>query len=180
MNQGTIDAIARFSFAITAAVTVLGWFIVARQTERREFRKEVRELIRDLRERLRNINKSASGYWLHTVDDPAICAIALKSDIQGLIKQIAILQEVGIVVDPVMIVRIRTSATGGEFEQVERVPSKLDHARLEGLAHAIEDVIFEVDRAFYHLFPPVKRSRIGRIIPFVGLLGLASDSGDQN
>ena len=170
-------SVVQFSFVFTAIITVLGWFIVAGQTDRREFRKEVRELVRELRDRLERINQHAAAYWLGTGSTAATAAVSLKAGFLSLSRQIRTLENVGFKLDPGLLAAVRTTATGGDFEKKGRRRVAADKERLVDVASAIEELLLVVDQSFYDMFPPIRSNRIWRFLPLAAALGIGSDGG---
>ena len=118
---------AQYAFILPAALTIAGWFVVARQAERREFRKEVRDQIRELREGIDEVKGRATEYWLEGERSklPAL-AIALKAELKRLSWLVAGLSQAGLDFDHAqLVVDIRTLATGGDFESKKRKRSDL-------------------------------------------------------
>jgi hypothetical protein len=174
--SGGLQTFAQFSFLFTALVTVFGWYYVAKQADRREFRKETREHVKALQERGQKVLQSATDYWLSskvTIAGPA--AVALKADVLSLARQVRTINAVGFEIDSSLTAAIRTAATGGDFEKKGRRTSAKDSDRLVDVANAIEDLMLAVDEAFYARFPPMQERRGLKWLPFIGVGLLSSD-----
>ena len=155
-----MDAIARFSFAITAAITIVGWFIVARQTERREFRKEVRDRIAELTEAATAVEAAAMLYWIQCpAKEASTAALSLTSAVARLSRRALVLKQAGLEFDqPVLLSEIRKAATGGDFGSKGRRRKADDNQKMVDTAGCLEDLLVAVDTAFYTEFRPVRPS----------------------
>lgn len=167
----------QFSFVVPAGLTVVGWFVVARQADRREFRKEVREQLKELRTSTDEIRTRASAYWLS--DDPAVAgplAIGLSSEVKRLGRYARNLEAAGLNFDSTLyMVDVRRDATGGQFQSRSRIRSADDEDRLDDLSGSLEDLISAADAAFYEEFHPKRRHSWLRWMPLVGTLFLSRD-----
>ncbi|WP_147276274.1 hypothetical protein [Sphingomonas aracearum] len=161
----------QYSFILPAGLTILGWFVVARQTDRREFRKELREQLKELRTSMDEVRLRSAAYWLwEDVKTSGPSAIALSSEVKRLSRYLRNLESAGLRFESTgLIIAIRSLATGGDFQSRSRVRSEADEERLEDLSGAIEDALSRVDNAFYSYFAPSKR-RCLRWLPLGGAL----------
>lgn len=167
-----MESLAHFSFAITAAVTIAGWFIVARQTERREFRKEVRDRIADLGEACSSVHRFAADYWISSTPKEApAAAVALQAEIKRLSRITIVLNGAGLDFDqPKLVSEIRIVATSGDFAKKGRRHNAGDADVVADTVGALEDLLLAVDDAFYSEFRPVRPSTKWRWIPVIGAL----------
>lgn len=167
----------QYSFIIPAGLTIAGWFVVAKQADRREFRKEVREQFKELRASIDEVRLRAGAYWL--AEDAKLAgpsSIALSSEIKRLGRQARNLESAGLKFDTTRhIIEIRTLATGGDFQSRNRVRTAADEGRIDDLAGALEDLMSAADNAFYAEFHPRRSHRWLRWLPLVGTLLLTKD-----
>jgi hypothetical protein len=176
-SPATLGTIQAYSFIITALVTVVGWFIVAKMADARDFRKEVREMVNETKGRAQEVLHAGRRYWLGTEPKSrGTFAVALKSDIMGLATQIRMLEKFGLFIDPNLVADVRRSATGGDFEQKSRRRKAADEVRMIELAGAIQDLSFAIDHAFYESFRPVKHRGWRPWFAILGLVGLSRDT----
>ena len=168
-------AVLQYSFVLTAAVTVVGWFIVAGQADRRERRKEVRENLIELRRRVEAVKDSAFSYWLGEGQAATIASITLKSDVLGLSHQAISITKLGIPLDVNLLIDIRKAATGGDFDKRGRRKTKADQLRLQELVGALEGLLIAANESFYRSFH--KKIRMPWIfIPLLSFFGTAKDT----
>lgn len=174
--MSSLSSITQFSFIITSLVTVVGWFFVASMADRREFRKEVREHIKDLRSKCDSVRELTAKYWVESDGKSAAAnAAALKAAINSLFRQVRILAEVGLSVDDSLLVAIRQSATGGDFEKKGRRKTGADSLRLLDAGQSLDDLAEAIDKAFYNRFKPVKPRKLKKKFALSGVLLLAQD-----
>ena len=171
------STLLQYTFVIPAGLTILGWFVVARQADRREFRKEVREQLKELRGSIDEVRLRASAYWL--CDDVRLAgplATALSSEVKRLGRYARNLEYAGLKFDTTPhIVEIRSVATGGDFQSLSRVRSTEDEDRLDNLSGVLEDILSAADQAFYEEFHPKRGLRWTRWVPLAGALLLTRD-----
>lgn len=171
-----VQGFLQFSFVLPAALTVAGWFVVAAQTERREFRKEVREQIKELRASIDEVRKRAEAYWLADNTNSGSTAIALATEVKRLGRYLQNMQSAGLSFDATtLVVEIRSLATGGDFQSSERVRSVSDEDRVMDLSGALEDALLAVDSAFYEKFASKRSPGFSKWLPLLGVLALRSD-----
>ena len=172
----TATSIIQFSFVFTSLVTVIGWFVVGYLADRRDLRKEVRENIAELKLRAQSVRDWSNKYWVETTGkDAAAAACTLKAEIDSLSRQLRVLQRFDFQIDEMLIVYVRQSATGGDFERKGRRRSERDIGTLTDVHGAIEDLLSEIDIAFHDKFRR-KRASIWAKLPVIGIFFLASDS----
>jgi len=173
----TPTSYAQFSFLFTATVTIIGWFVVARQTDRREYRKEVREQVKEVRDRAVSVRSSAAAYWLNSDKKLAGAnSASLKAELLSLSRQVQALRLSGLDFrSEELMAAARGHATGGDFDKRSRVRSEADEERLADIVGAIEDLILAVDAAFYNKFKPHSSRRWWQFIPLLGTLLIARD-----
>ena len=169
-----------YGFLIPVVITIIGWFVVARQAERREFRKEVRDRLIELKECTKCVHESCVLYWLNAnrTEAPA-AAISLKSDLQRLGMQISILERTGLNFSgDSFVAEIRKMATGGDFESARRRKKpKVDAERVATTVGLLEDLVQRAELAFYETYVPLgNNSYMLRFVPFGGLLMLSKDT----
>lgn len=177
IDGAALDSITQFSFIFTALVSVIGWFVVGYLADRRELRKEARENINELKSRAQAVRDASKKYWIDssgTEAAPAACI--LKADVTSLSRQVLVLDRIGLQVDDMLMVAVRQSATGGDFEQKGRRRKKADIDRLSDTYGAVEDLLSAIDISFHARFSRAKRSNIWRKIPVISVLLLAADS----
>lgn len=171
------SAYLQYSFIIPAGLTIAGWFVVARQADRREFRKEVREQLKELRTSTDEIRLRATAYWL--ADKPKLSgpsAIALSAEVKRLGRYARNLEAAGLTFDTILhMVEVRKLATGGDFQSRARVRTEADEERLDNLSGALEDIMSAADAAFYEEFHPRRSHRWLRWLPIAGTLMLVRD-----
>lgn len=168
----------QLAFLIPVVITIVGWFVVARQADRREFRKEVREQIKDLRAACDSVREKAAEYWLKsTKTTAAAAAVALKAELKRLARFSAALAAAGLQFESArLLADVRELATGGDFEARDRKrDSDADSERVSDLTGVIEDLLTAVDTAFYEEFGQVKSRRWARWVPIGAPLFLSSD-----
>ncbi len=171
-----VQGFLQFSFVLPAALTVAGWFVVAAQTERREFRKEVREQIKELRASIDEVRVRAEAYWLVDASASGSAAIALVSEVRRLGRYLQNMQSAGLSFDATtLVVDIRRLATGGDFQSSGRIRSAADEDRLMDLSGVLEDALLAVDSAFYERFASKRKAGFHKWLPLFGLLALKSD-----
>lgn len=171
------DILLKFSFVVTAIVTIVGWFVVASMTDRREFRKEVREYVKDAKATCEAVQASAHDYWLICDKKSAgASAVVLKAEVGNLARHLQILATLGVATPSEMMADVRRAATGGEFEKKGRVRTPVDQDRMAELAGSIQDLISSIDMAFYQRFKPRTQRQWSRFIPIVGLLFISRDA----
>lgn len=179
-DTGLSADISAYSLIIPAAITVAGWFYVGRAADEREFRKELRERLQAVRECVEDVQKSACDYWIDgALADAPACAIRLKSNIKRLSMQVSILNIAGLDYDGSDTVGlIRQAATGGSFEQKgRRKNAKIDAERVAEAVSLLEELLQNIELAFYRRFPPVIRKRdFRKLASGFGFLALSSDS----
>lgn len=170
---------APYSILVPAAITVVGWFIVARQAEHREFRKEVRDRVTELREVCTDVQAAVTGYWIDATRPTApAAAMKLKAEIKQLGRHVTALQHAGLVFrGPVLVGHIRQVATGGAFKSANRRKAKADAEIVGEVAGMLEDLLSEIDIAFYQQFRPLQRNpRWLAALPLAGTFLLSGDS----
>lgn len=148
---------------------------MARQADRREFRKEVREQIKDLRSTSDQVREKAAEYWLRSNKNTApAAAVSLKAELQRLARFANALATAGLAFEGARLLRdVRELATGGDFETKNRVRQMAaDSERVSDITGAIEDLLASVDEAFYREFGMVKSRKWWRWVPLVGALSL--------
>lgn len=168
----------QFSFLVPVGATIAGWFVVARQTDRREFRKEVREQIKELRASTDEVRDRATEYWLRA--DPksaSVAAVSLKAELKRMARLAQAIASAGLdfqVADRVA--DVRRLATGGDFETKNRKRNAADDAdRITDIVGALEDLLTAVDAAFYTIFKAPRSSKLWRWLPLGGALLLTRD-----
>lgn len=175
-SSPTATSLIQFSFVFTSLVTVIGWFVVGYLADRRDIRKEVRENITELKSRAQSVRDWSKKYWVETAGkEAAAAACTLKAEIDSLSRQLRVLQRFDFQIDEMLIVYVRQSATGGDFERKGRRRSERDIGTLTDVHGAIEDLLSAIDLTFHEKFRR-KRSRGWTKLPFISILFLASDS----
>lgn len=166
-----------YSILVPAAITVAGWFIVARQADRREYRKETRERVNELKSVCDDVRLSAVSYWLEaTATSRPTEAMKLKAGVKRLSRHAASLEASGLVFESAsMVSAIRKCATGGDFEVKGRRRSPADMDRVEETAALLEDLLLEVDLAFYNHFRRT-RPRFAGWLAGLAVFGLSADT----
>lgn len=172
-----LTGLLQYTFVVPATATVVGWFVVARQTDRREFRKEVRDHLKELKESIEQVRQRSAAYWLEgDLQKASIAAIGLKSEEQRLGRITRTLVACGLDFDDAARrSEIRQFATGGDFESKSRVRSEADEDRLKDIAGCLEDLLSEVEVSFYRKFKHPRPARWIKWVPFVALLFLTDD-----
>jgi len=168
--------LVQFSFIFTATVTVVGWFVVAAMTDRREFRKEVREYVKDAKASCEAVRIAAHDYWLISdKKSSAASAVVLKAEVGNLARQIQIIGTLGLQISPACVANVRQCATGGDFEKADRKRTGADQERMADVAGSLQDLITDIDVAFYSKFRPRSDRSWLRFVPLIGLLATAKD-----
>lgn len=163
---------------LPAIITIIGWYVVAKQTEWRELRKEIREHLGDLRESGASVIALATRYWLggDAPDAPA-AAIELKAEVARLARISATLNLSGLAIETAELVAdVREAATGGSFETKNRpIDSDEDSARLGEVASAVEDLLAAADVAYFEHFQRKSAKRFLKLMPLGGTFLLSHD-----
>lgn len=163
-------------------VTIIGWFFIAQQAAKREFRKEVRDRVGELRVAADAADLACEEYWLESVRSKwPRAGVRLKAAIKRLANRVAILEAAGLSFDgATLMAAIRKEATQEPFESAKRRKNSAnDSDRVHETSSLIQDLVYEAELAFYRDFPPVtakKRSRWA--LPFAAAGFLSSDSSD--
>lgn len=142
-------------------VTILGWWIVSRQNDRRERRKEVRELIKQVEQRVDVVLGLAMEFYGIPGKDQRCAELAAKirynlSSLDPLRQR---LDSNGLKCEAVQeIIAFRQSITGGEFESAQRKKlASSSHLFTEAAATGFA-LIDKLEHAYLLAFPVKVRS----------------------
>lgn len=138
------------------ALTMLGWFVVSRQHNQRERRKEVRELVRLVEQRVDDILDQAAEYYSLDGKDPKCPALASKmrfglSAIGQLLKR---LRAAGL--EPAAndeLIAFRQAVTGGNFETVARQRQDSGGAVLAESSASGFALVSKLEENYFSAFP---------------------------
>ena len=169
----------QYAFLITSILTVLGWFVVARQADLRERRTVMREYLKEVQLRCQNVHNFNVEYWIdNDAKTKDAAATNLKFEIQSLARVVRALCAAGasLSYEP-LLADIRIGATGGKFEVLgKRITKSEGHAAVHETAFAIEQLLSALDSAYFEQFPIQGQTKIAK---FMGALSLLSLSGDK-
>lgn len=116
VNAATRPFVEDVAPFVTWALIVIGWWIVSRQNDKRERRREIRELIKTLEQRLDEITESVAEYY--SVDGNSAKATELAPRIKAHVATVRmIVDRISAAGLPVNVVEqsvlLRQAATGG-------------------------------------------------------------------
>ena len=123
LEQPTKTTIEYFTPYLPLLITILGWWIVSRQNDRRERRKEVRELIKQAELRVDVVLSLAMEFYALAGKDPKCAELAAKirynlGTLDPLRRR---LDANGLKCDALTeIIAFKQSITGGDFESLAR------------------------------------------------------------
>lgn len=141
-------------------LTIIGWWVVSRQNDRRERRKEIRELIKQVEQRVDIIIATTTEYYVLDGKDPKCAELATKiryniSALDPLRKRI---NAAGLECDTVgEIILFKQSVTGGQFETASRKKLLSGHASMSESATAGFDLVDKFEKSYFATFPVVAR-----------------------
>lgn len=142
-------------------ITILGWWIVSRQNDRRERRKEVRELVKQAEQRVDAVLSLAMEFYALPGKDPRCAELAAKIryNLGTLDPLRQRLDANGLKCDAVSeIIAFKQSITGGEFEsQARKKLAQNSHFLVEAAATGFA-LIDKFERAYLLAFPVKVRS----------------------
>ncbi|HEX8412339.1 MAG TPA: hypothetical protein VF637_00430, partial [Sphingomicrobium sp.] len=118
------------------------------------------------------VRARATAYWLASnLKAAAPDAVALKAEVKRLGRHVRTLVSAGLKFDGAeRMADIRQFATGGDFESANRRKSAADSDRLSDLAGVLEDLLSDVDTAFYAEFHPQRSRGWTRWLPLSAFL----------
>lgn len=139
---------------IPLALTIFGWWIVGRQADRRERRKDIRDLIGETRKRVNNVESAVATYCHTSTKDvkSGLLAAQIKAEILALTPLIQSANGAGLKFDRWdLVAALRQQATGGDFETATRQTGVSERALL--VATAATDLTVALDDAYFQAFP---------------------------
>jgi hypothetical protein len=144
---------------LSPTVVAVGWYIVARQADLRERRKDTRDLIKDFEEKLRD----ALVYWveyysnLPTSIESIRSAAQIKATLEEIPVMISRIETAGLVLNvDDEIVALRKWLMGYDFESLARDSATIDQERYTFSCMSISNIIAVSERAYFETYP-VKR-----------------------
>ncbi len=141
-------------------LTIVGWWVVSVQNDRRERRKEIRELIKQVEQRVESIVATTTEYYALDGKDPKCAELSAKiryniSALDPLRKRI---KSAGLECDVVgEIVIFKQSVTGGQFESPSRKKLPGGNANVSESATAGFDLVDKFEKSYFANFPVKSR-----------------------
>jgi hypothetical protein len=137
-------------------LTIIGWWVVSNQNDRRERRKEIRELIKQVEQRVDTIISTATAYYALDGKDLKCPELAAKmryniSALEPLRKRIKIAGLECEIVEE--IISFKQAVTGGQFESVGRKKHQGGHENMTETATAGFALIDKFETAYFTKFP---------------------------
>ncbi len=185
MASGTAEtvtgmaSVAQYAFLISAFLTIIGWFVVANQNDKRERRRDIKEHISELRQRCINIRLHSTEYWLGaTGTSRKLSAENLKAEINSLSRLSNTVATAGLKFESgELVANVRSIATGGKFEVKGRRRSIEDEIRVSDVGIAIEDFLGAIEESYYAQFPIQKPKKwLAVFLPIGAIFTFSSDS----
>ena len=150
---------------VPAIMTIVGWYILYRQAEFREKRKRFQDLIGSLRLVSDKVGDHCAKYWITELGhERRKEAVLLKASIQTLSEHVQIMKDSGFDADvSPLVVSVRKTATGGEFEVKGRKRKEEDDERVADVNSFLEDIVVVMYREYHRIFPAKKPPILARI-----------------
>lgn len=145
---------------IPFGLTIFGWFLLAKQADRRERRKDIRDLIDDVRDRLSQIEQRTAEYTHAKQTDAKVTVLAaqIKADIQAIPQLINGLIKAGLPFKRWdLLGALRQAATGGDFDTKDRKVG--DSGRMMLVGVAATDLSVSLDDVYFDAFPIKLKNR---------------------
>jgi hypothetical protein len=160
--EQTPKAVAEyFTPYLPVIITILGWWIVSRQNDRRERRKEVRELVRQAEQRVDSVLGHAMEFYSLPGKDPKCAELAAKIryNLGTLDPLRQRLDANGLKCEAISeIIAFKQSITAEEFEsQARKKLAQNSHLLVDAAATGFA-LIDKLERAYLQAFPVKVRS----------------------
>jgi hypothetical protein len=148
--EWAVEILKAVSPAVSWALVIAGWFVVSRDHNKREKRKEIRGELQTLHSHIRIIESEAHAY-LVAQNDPSNSARAakIKRDLKRLSTDLSRIcagdcrRAVS-----AQLVDFRQAVTGSDFESAARTPCNHDSVRLAEVAAAADELMSGLDNWF--------------------------------
>lgn len=128
---------------------VAGWFVVARQNDRREQRKEVRAILNDIRKLVMEIEGRAFEYYRLAPDKSLEAGTLLKQQLKHVSAQVTSLTHQNSKFDvSALLAGLRKTITGGDFESFMRPPRVQTDPLMNAIALSVQEFLDELERIF--------------------------------
>jgi hypothetical protein len=143
---------------VTWALVIVGWFIIHREMEYRECRRELRKTIDELTGDIYGLEHKAWDYYLQDggSDESARLAVSMKRDKTSLSHRINLLtdtykkgqhfQNVG------KMVAYGNAITEHPFEAKDRAKLPTNDSRLLDISHAANDLVHVLEAEFLEIY----------------------------
>lgn len=137
----------------------------------------MRDRISDLAKSCQAVEDAALAYWVNsTAKTAGSTAATLTGSINRLSRLAVNVRSAGLEFDqPRLIAAIRQAATGGDFGKKGRRHRASDAQLLSEVAGTLEDLLLDVDTAFYAAFRPIRSRKLARWLPVSATLLLISE-----
>jgi hypothetical protein len=131
-------------------LVILGWWVVSRDHDNRERRKEIRGQIEELTREVHEIELKTYDYLPTTADsnESLSLGLRLKSDLQRLALALARLAKVEEINVKDAMTLLRQAVTGDDFDSKARKPAGLDSAWALKVQIAANKMIDDLEWAF--------------------------------
>jgi hypothetical protein len=136
--------------------TMIGWWVVSRQNDKRERRKEIREQIKQFEQRIDAIIAATTQYYMLDGKDAKCPELSTKmryniSALDPLRKRIEL---AGLKCDIVIeILAFKQAVTGDKFESVSRKKLQANDPLLSEVANAGFELVDKFEKSYFSAFP---------------------------
>jgi len=144
--QESNSTLISLSQVVTWIIVVAGWFLVNRQNNVRETRKEVRACVMDLAGSLNKLEELSVKYHTARMQDQN-AAIAVRKDIMRVASSIHRLPIEQVALD-LGIIALRRAITYRNFDTSRFVSQQADSQIVVGITSAIDELLDAVEAAF--------------------------------
>lgn len=141
-----------FRQLITWAVIWFGWYVVNKQCNSREKRKELRHAIYSIVSNLDEFEKKVVAYHTSDARDREL-ASDIRLSINRIISSIMLLKSSGLTIDNKVALQLRQSVTLKNFDSSKHEKQSLRGEILQDVAYAKDQVVQALEKAFskcYH------------------------------
>jgi hypothetical protein len=136
--------------------TMIGWWVVSRQNDKRERRKEIREQIKQFEQRVDAVIAATTQYYMLDGKDAKCAELSTKmryniSVLDPLRKRIEL---AGLQCDIVIeILAFKQAVTGDKFESMSRKKLQANDPHLSEVTNAGFELVDKFEKSYFSCFP---------------------------
>lgn len=139
---------------VPALIVAVGWFVVSRQNDHRERRKEIRSLIDDLKDIILEVKNSVETYY-SSPDSESVgrLSASIKLNLLLVSQYLFVLREAGLGIDATSeLIALRKTATGNHFESAAFRKQLNDPYWFTNLNSQVAELILLLEKRYFTQF----------------------------